>query len=136
MDGAPLSVISVATGMGLATGDAVQAWVGAWAVRRWIGWPLQLHTKGEGPRFLLLAGPAPAVIGASSAVIFFMLRGSVAIGETPFLWIATWLGHAMATLLVAPMMLAPFARRSCGREPEPCRRSTSPWRPAIREFAP
>ena len=95
----------------IASGALLQAWVGAWLVRRWQGeaWR-QLETELDAIRFLLLGGVLPGVISASCGVL--ALWGSGQIGGPGVLstWWTWYIGDVIGILVFAPLTLMLLSR--------------------------
>ncbi len=98
-------------------GAALQAWLGAALVRRFVRQPLTLVEARDVALFLLLAAPVACLLNASLSVLVLGLSGFVAPAELAFNWLTWWAGDSLGTLVAAPVALALVGR------------PTSLWRP-------
>ena len=95
---------SIGTAVGIATGNTLEAILGAWALRR-----LGLHTALDRLRDVL----ALVVIGAIGSTMVSATIGAASLcagGIQPWalfgsLWSVWWIGDAMGDLVVAPLLL-------------------------------
>src|SRR5690242_18622427 len=88
----------------IAAASTAQAAVGAWSLRRFIGYPLGLDNIRDLARFLLIS---PAVCTCS---VTLSLGGLVALGgiSLPQLgpnWFAWWIGDTLGVLFFLPLMM-------------------------------
>ncbi|HEY4083341.1 MAG TPA: CHASE domain-containing protein [Burkholderiaceae bacterium] len=98
-------LIPVALGISLGTG--LQAFVGAWLVRRFVSRPLMLCEPGDVIRFAGL-GALSCVVSASISLGSLWLSGRVSSFATA--WLAWWVGDTIGVLIAAPMVLALIGR--------------------------
>lgn len=89
-------------------GAALQAWVGAWAARRWIGFPHPLDTPRSILRFLGVIAPLSCLISPSIAVPSLWLFGTLDPSSMVFNWWNWWLGDTLGVMIAAPLMFAFF----------------------------
>jgi signal transduction histidine kinase len=103
--------------VGIAIGNTAEALIGAFALRRLIGFRHSLSRLRDVLGLIGLAAVASTLVSAGIGVASLWLGGVVAtprIGET---WEAWWVGDMMGDLIVAPLLLTLFAR-------------TEPWKAA------
>ena len=89
----------------IAVGAAAQAAVGAWLVRRWVGYPTALAREREVFRLLLAAGPASCLINSAWGVGVLAVAGLVPWANAPFNWLTWWVGDTIGVLIFTPAML-------------------------------
>ena len=89
----------------IATGATLQAVAGAWAVRRFVGYPTLLHNERDVGIFLLIAGPAGCTIGATCEAITLCASDVIPVTDLWFTWFARWVGNAIGAILVVPIVL-------------------------------
>ena len=93
-------------------GAALQAWVGAWAARRWIGFPHALDTPKSILRFLGIIAPLACLISPSIAIPSLWLSGTLDTSSMAFNWWNWWLGDTLGVMIAAPLMFALFGQPS------------------------
>lgn len=86
-------------------GAALQAGLGAWLARRWVGYPDPVETPQRVMLLLLGVGPLSTLINASLSVPVLVLSGLIPIGESVFSWWTWWLGDAVGAVLGLPLLL-------------------------------
>lgn len=91
-------------------GAALQAWFGAWAARRWIGFPHPLDTPKSILRFLGVVAPLSCLISPTVAVPSLWLFGTLEASSIAFNWWNWWLGDTLGVMIAAPLMFALFGR--------------------------
>ena len=94
--------------LGIAAGNVIEAWLGAWLLRRAVAWERRLYDFAETAGYLAVAVAASAV-GASVGVLCLQWSGTVAPGGAPALWWMWWTGAALGALLVTPLLTVPAA---------------------------
>jgi len=94
--------------MGL--GAALQALVGAWAVRRWVAQPLLLSEPRDLARFFALGAGLACLISPTIGSGALLLIGAINAGQFPGTWGAWWLGDTMGVLIAAPIALTLIGR--------------------------
>lgn len=96
---------SVATTVGVASGDTLEALAGTWLVNRFAG-GLKVFERPQGIfRFVLLAAILSSVISASFGVTSLCLGGYAPWPQYATIWFTWWLGDMVGTLLVAPLLV-------------------------------
>jgi signal transduction histidine kinase/integral membrane sensor domain MASE1 len=100
---AVLKSLSLATGIGL--GAALQALVGAFLVRRGVGFPNTLERKGDIAKFLIFGGPVSCLVGATVGVTTLLFGGVIPWANYPFSWGTWWVGDTIGVLIVTPLVL-------------------------------
>jgi CHASE1-domain containing sensor protein len=95
-----LSGASILAAGAVATGSAVQAWIGGALVRRWLA--PALDSARDVLLFLLLA-PLVCVISASCAIPALFGLGMLTSGDLLTNWLIWWAGDTVGVLLVAPL---------------------------------
>ena len=103
--------------LGLGAGATVQAGVGGYLVRRFVGYPTALLGPREPLLFLGLGGPVACLISATSGVSLLALGGIIPAANIPFAWFSWFAGDTLGVLIVVPLFLVAFG------EPAPS------WRP-------
>ena len=104
-------------------GAALQAWVTATLVKRWVGYPGELDTPHRTMLFLLVLVPIGQLINASLSVPVLLYGGVIPRADAWFSWWTWWQGDALGALLFTPLMLALFGQPALA------------WRPRIKTVA-
>jgi PAS domain S-box-containing protein len=105
----PTTVVTLLTSLALPTslglGTALQALVGAWLVRRVVGFPTALDQGRHVAAFLLLGGPVSCLIGATWGVTSLLAGGLIPWPTGLVHWWTWWVGDTIGTLVVIPLLL-------------------------------
>lgn len=88
-------------------GAAAQGLVGAWLIRRSVGFPCVLDRPRSIGAFLLLGGPISCVISPTVGVGVLAHQGIVSPENAPFNWATWWVGDALGVLLFS-LLILPF----------------------------
>ena len=96
---------SVATTLGIATGNTLEAVVGAYLVRRFSNGSRPFERGLDTLRFALLAGMVSTTISATMGVSSLVLGGLASFGSFGRIWLTWWLGDMGGDLVVAPLLL-------------------------------
>lgn len=86
-------------------GAALQAYLGAWLARRWVGYPDPVETPQRVCLLLLVVGPLSTLVNASLSVPVLVLSGVISGSEAFFSWWTWWLGDAVGAVLGLPLLL-------------------------------
>jgi signal transduction histidine kinase len=92
-----------------ALGAAAQAAFGAHLVRRFLADPGRLLRARDAVRFVMLTGPVACLVSASVGPTAYLLLGVIPAPQFPFEHVAWYVGDALGTLGVAPLLLSLFA---------------------------
>jgi signal transduction histidine kinase len=96
---------SLATTIGIATGNTLEAVVGAYLLRRFSNGRRPFERGLDTLRFALFAGMISTTISATIGVSSLVLSGFALPGSFGRLWITWWLGDMGGDLVVAPLLL-------------------------------
>ncbi len=88
--------------LGNAIGATLQAFVGVWFVRKFIGKSTKLERLGDIVRFSLFAGPLSCVISPSLGIGALVLTQTLSIDNVLFTWGTWYAGDALGVLIFAP----------------------------------
>ena len=100
LSGAPILV-----GLGIATGNTLEAVLGVYAIRRLPNFRLSLDTVRDAIAFIVLCAMLATLVSATIGVTSLYLGGIVAREQVAEAWRVWWLGDAIGALLVAPLVL-------------------------------
>jgi PAS domain S-box-containing protein len=96
---------SVAVATSIAIGAALQALLGAWLIRRRIGFPTALDDERDILRFTALAGPIACLVNCSIGVTVLAVVGAVEPSAFAFNWFTWWAGDTIGVLVFTPVAL-------------------------------
>lgn len=106
-NGAPIAVA-----LGIALGNAAEAWLGASALRRVSDWHGSLDRVKDVVALVGLAALLSTMVSATIGVGSLHLGGVVPAEQVGVTWVAWWLGDMVADLVIAPLLLVWFGGRS------------------------
>lgn len=95
---------TVATSIGIATGNTLEGLVGAYLVRRFAHGPYAFDHARDVFRFAVLTGLVSTTVGATFGVTSLSL-GFSNWGDYSTVWWTWWLGDAAGALIVAPLLV-------------------------------
>jgi diguanylate cyclase (GGDEF)-like protein len=99
------TVGSIATSIGIATGNTLEGIVGAYLVNRF-AWGRKAFVRAHNIfRFAILAGLLSTIVSASFGATSLSLGGFVSWSQYRPLWLTWWLGDAAGTLVFAPLLI-------------------------------
>src|SRR5438874_1600199 len=93
------------TALGMATGNTLEAYTGAWLVCRYAGGERAFERVGNVLRLLLLAGIMSTAVSATFGVLSLCLGGFVHWNEFSALWITWWMGDLVSNVTIAPLLI-------------------------------
>ena len=93
----------------IAAGAALQALLGAAAVRRWVSQPLLLSEPADLLRFFILAAPLACVVSATVSAGALLLVGALDPALLGYHWLTWWVGDSLGVLIGAPVALTLLA---------------------------
>ncbi len=96
---------SVATSLGIATGNTLEALVGAYLVNRFAGGRDTLANAENIVLFTVLAAIVSTTVSATLGVTSLSLDGFARWGDFGSIWLTWWLGDMTGNLIVAPVVL-------------------------------
>jgi PAS domain S-box-containing protein len=96
---------SLATSIGIALGNTLEALVGGHFVNRWCGGTRAFDTPANVAKFAVISiGPA-ALISATMGVTALRMGGYVEATQLGAVWMTWWVGDAASALLLAPVIV-------------------------------
>lgn len=99
-----LKGVALPTSIGL--GAAVQAVVGAYLVRRVVGFPNPLSRERDIGAFLGLGGPVSCLTNATVGVTSLLIAGKIPWAASFHNWWTWWIGDTIGVLIVTPLLLS------------------------------
>jgi diguanylate cyclase (GGDEF)-like protein len=96
---------SVATSLGIATGNTLEAVIGAYLVDRFANGRHAFDRAQDVFRLAVLAGMLSTVVSATFGVTSLSLAGFSSAADYGQVWLTWWLGDAVGVLIVAPVAL-------------------------------
>ncbi len=108
---------SVATSIGIATGNTLEGILGAWLIQRFANGRNAFDRPQDVFKFALLGGLASTMVSASFGLTSLALDGYAAPADFSSVWVTWWMGDAGGVLIVAPVLIlwAADARIRWGR---------------------
>ncbi|MBF0426651.1 MAG: MASE1 domain-containing protein, partial [Magnetococcales bacterium] len=91
--------------LAVSLGGVVQAWLGAWLVRKFARPETLLLDSGQTLRLLVLGGPVACLLNASIGTAVLVGKGIVIAGNAAFTWFTWWIGDTLGVLLLTPLLL-------------------------------
>jgi PAS domain S-box-containing protein len=105
---------SVATSLGIAAGNTLEAVLGAYLVQRWANGPKVFDRARDLFRFVGLAALASTAVSATIGVTTLALAGFAPWAAYGSIWLTWWLGDAAGDLIFAPLLVLWVRNRSVG----------------------
>ncbi len=96
---------SGAISLGIASGNTLEALVGAYLVRRYCHGQRAFDRPKDVFKFTLLAGVVSTAVSATIGVTSLLLGGLASRASYGQVWLTWWLGDAVGSLIVAPPLL-------------------------------
>lgn len=96
---------SIATSLGIAIGNTLEAWVGASLINRFAHGRRAFDRPPDIFRFALLGGFLSTMVSATIGVTTLSFAGYAPWSEYGSIWVTWWLGDASGALLVTPLLL-------------------------------
>jgi diguanylate cyclase (GGDEF)-like protein/PAS domain S-box-containing protein len=95
----------VALAAAMASGATLQALAGAWLIRRFSRYPIELGRELEVGKFLVLGGVVACLVNASISVTLLWLSGGMRTQDVAFGWLTWWIGDTIGVLVFMPLFL-------------------------------
>ena len=102
---------SVATSVGIAAGNTLEGFLGAYLVRRFANGRRVFERSRDVFKFTLLAALLSTAVSATVGVTTLSLGGYAEWSDYGSIWFTWWLGDVVGDLVVAPMLVLWSARR-------------------------
>jgi signal transduction histidine kinase/integral membrane sensor domain MASE1 len=97
---------SLATAAGIATGNTLEALVGAWLLRRVVGIGQSVAQLRDAIGLIVFGALASPTVSATIGVVSLVLGRLQPWSSFWTIWVVWWLGDAMGALVAAPVILA------------------------------
>jgi len=92
-------------------GASLEAVVGAFFVKRFVGFPDPLEEERKVIWFLILGGPLSCFINATMSVTILSMVGVIPWTNYPINWGTWWIGDSIGVIILTPMILIAAAAR-------------------------
>jgi len=96
---------SVATSCAIATGNTLEALIGAWTMRRFAGGQRAFERPHDILRYVLTTALASTAVSATIGVTSLALAGYAPWDRYVPIWSTWWLGDVVSDLVVAPLLI-------------------------------
>jgi CHASE1-domain containing sensor protein len=93
----------------IASGSTLASVVGAWLIRRIVGFPNSLTDERDIFAFLALGGPIATSLSATIGVLALYYNDIIPFKQIWFSWWTWWIGDAIGVLIATPLMCVLFA---------------------------
>jgi PAS domain S-box-containing protein len=100
-----VSLTAIALPLLVGLGAGLQAWAGAWLVKRYQKPQLTLSEPRDIALFYALGGFAACTVSPTIAHIGLLATGTVPLHAVPLSWLVWWSGDALGVLIAAPVVL-------------------------------
>ncbi|MDM8560948.1 CHASE domain-containing protein [Candidatus Parabeggiatoa sp. HSG14] len=97
-----ITSLLLVTGIGL--GAALQAVLGSFLIRRFIGFPNALAKENDVFKFLLLGGPISCLVNATIATGLLGVNGILVGSNILYNWGTWWIGDSIGVLIITPLV--------------------------------
>ena len=94
----------------ISAGVTLQALIGAWLIRRYVGFPSDLSRERDILKFFGLGGPLACTIGATVGVRTLLAAGTYPESQAALNWWTWWVGDVIGVVVFAPLTLILFAK--------------------------
>ncbi|HUK39767.1 MAG TPA: MASE1 domain-containing protein, partial [Candidatus Acidoferrales bacterium] len=109
---------SIPTSLGIATGNILEALLGAWCVNRFAGGAKFLQHSQHVLRFILLAAVLSTAVAATCGLVSLILGGFAEHTGYHEIWFTWWLGDMVGDLIVAPFLIIWFTESHLTLKPK------------------
>jgi PAS domain S-box-containing protein len=96
---------SVASSLGIATGNTLEALLGVWLIRRWAGGRDVFAHPRTFFTFAVLAGAGATAVSATVGVASLALAGQTSWSRFGEIWLTWWLGDMAGAVVLTPALL-------------------------------
>src|SRR5712692_2026573 len=96
---------TIATSLGIAVGNTLEGFVGAYLVNRFAGGRHVFDRPQDVLRFAVLAGMVSTAVSATIGVTSLALGGVARWTDYGPIWLTWWMGDAGGALVVAPLLI-------------------------------
>jgi signal transduction histidine kinase len=101
-----LTNIPVASTIGIATGNTLEAVVAHWLLRRNPGWRKSLDSIGDVMAFVVYGAMLAPLVSATIGSLSLCLGDPTQWGTFTSLWLTWWMGDGFGALIVSPLLLS------------------------------
>jgi signal transduction histidine kinase len=101
---------SIPVTLGIATGNTLEAVIGAWCVCRFAGGLSTFESTRGAFQFIVWAALLSTCVSATIGVMSLCLGGFESWGRSGTVWLTWWLGDVVSNLIFAPLLIVWLAR--------------------------
>ena len=91
--------------LAIATGNTLEAVVGAWLVERWAHGRQAFSSGATAIRYAILTALGATILSATLGVLALAAKGLAEWSDLPNVWFTWWLGDAAGALIIAPPLI-------------------------------
>jgi diguanylate cyclase (GGDEF)-like protein/PAS domain S-box-containing protein len=99
-------LLSLPVGIIASVASILQAGLGAWLTRRYVGADSPLTEDRSILRFIALGGPVSCLVSASLGVGTLFLQNIILLENLPLSWLTWWIGDTIGVVIFAPLLLS------------------------------
>lgn len=96
--------------LGISVGAVAQAWLGAYLIRRIVGYPNALMQDRLVLGFSALGGPVACLVGATTGVISLWYGGIIEPSTVAWNWLTWWAGDTIGVVIFTPLTIILLGR--------------------------
>jgi diguanylate cyclase (GGDEF)-like protein len=96
---------SVLASLGIATGNTLEALLGAYLVMRFANGKNAFERGPDTFKFAMLAGPVSSAVSATFGATLLALSGSARWANYRDIWLTWWMGDTVGAVIVAPLLI-------------------------------
>jgi PAS domain S-box-containing protein len=93
----------------IACGSTLASIVGAWLIRKFVGFPNSLTDERDIFAFFALGGPVATSLSATVGVLTLYFNGIIPFKHMLYSWWTWWIGDAIGVLIATPLVCVLFA---------------------------
>ncbi len=94
----------------IGTASTLQAWLGSWLIRRFVGRDDPLVEAGKIFRFMILAGPVSCLVAPSLGSTVLLYGGMIDADGFLRYWLIWWVGDTIGVIIFTPLIYLPFSQ--------------------------
>jgi diguanylate cyclase (GGDEF)-like protein/PAS domain S-box-containing protein len=98
--------LSLFVGSIASAGSILQAGLGVWLTRRYVGADNPLTEDRSILRFITLGGPVSCIVSASLGISALFLLNAILPEDLPLSWLTWWIGDTIGVVIFAPLLLS------------------------------
>ncbi|MGJ0486391.1 MAG: EAL domain-containing protein [Methylomicrobium sp.] len=98
--------VSLSAGSVTSVASILQAGLGTWLTRRYVGVKNPLTDDRSILQFIALGGPVSCIVSASFGVGILFVQNVILLDNLPLSWLTWWIGDTIGVVIFAPLLLS------------------------------